>query len=301
MKLTTLDLHTFVAIVDAKGISAAARALGVPKSSVSRELAALEERLGTRLIERTTRRLSLTHAGEVLISYARRVAEELDNAEAAVESLREQPRGHLAITAPYAMLKHILIPELPRFQARYPELTMSIDPTLRVLDLIDERIDVALRFGPGTSPEWTGQKLADLPLILVASSAYTRKRGMPASPLDLARHDLIDMGARAEPNEWRLVQGGGQSTAIPVAPRVAVADPSIVLDLAEAGLGIATAPRILAAKSLQARRLVHVLPSFTRGVRSLHAVYPSRRLLTPKVQAFVAFVAECLENRTGPT
>ena len=295
MKLSALDLRAFAAIVDLGGISAAARALGVPKSSVSRELASLEARFGMALLQRTTRRMSLTHAGEVLIAYARRVAEELDNAAIAVESLRDVPRGHLAVTAPYALLRHVLVPRLGVFRARFPDLRLSIDPTLRVLDLIDEGIDLALRFGPSPQSSLATQKLGDLPLILVASKDYIQAHGEPADPQDLGSHELIDMSPRAVDTEWRLIDEQGRPRSCAVSPRIAVADPSVVLDMAEQGLGIATAPAVLAAKAIQDGRLVRLLSAFTRGTRPFNAVYPARRVCPPKVQVFIDFVVECLQ------
>ncbi len=298
MKLSAHDLRTFAAIVDLGGISAAARVLGMPKSSVSRELASLEARFGMPLLQRTTRRMSLTHAGEVLIAYARRVAEELDNAATAVESLRDVPRGHLAITAPYALLRHVLVPRLGVFRARYPELRLSIDPTLRMLDLINEGIDLALRFGPLPHSALSTQKLGDMPLILVASKDYIDARGEPAKPHELASHELIDMSARAVNAEWLLTDEQGKVHSFAVVPRFAVADPSIVLDMAEQGLGIAAAPAVLAAKAIEDGRLVQLLPAYTRGTRAFHAVYPARRVCPPKVQAFIDFVEECFRLRS---
>ena len=238
--------------------------------------------------------MSLTHAGEVLITYARRVAEELDNAAIAVESLREVPRGHLAVTAPYAFLRHVLVPRLGAFRSRFPELRLSIDPTLRVLDLIDEGIDVALRFGPLPPSSLATQKLGDLPLILVASTGYVKAHGVPSDPRELGSHELIDMSPRAADTEWRLIGEDGKPQAFAVSPRFAVADPSVVLDMAGEGLGIAAAPAVLAARALGEGRLVRVLPAYTRGTRAFNAVYPARRTCPPKVQVFIDYVAECL-------
>lgn len=299
MKFTPIELRTFATIIDVGGISAAARKLGMPKSSVSRELAVLEERLGTRLIQRTTRSLSLTHAGEVLLSYARRIVEELENAEAAVEALRETPRGNLSVTVPYAFARFILAPRLALFRARYPELRISINPTIRVLDLIEEGVDVAIRIGEIPPSSMVARKLAEIPLILVASTLYARAHGLPDSPEQLTAHSLIDLTARATETMWRLQGRRGEAAQIQVTPRLAIAEPSILLDLAEQGLGIAVAPHIYAATAIGAGRLIRVLPEYVRGQNPIHAVYPSRRLLTPKVRAFIDFASECLGRIDG--
>ncbi len=298
MKLSTHDLRTFAAIADLGGISAAARKLGMPKSSVSRDLASLEAQLGTRLVQRTTRHVSLTDAGSVLVPYARRVVEELDNALAAVESLQEAPRGHLSVTAPYALVRFVLAPGMTAFQSRYPDLRVSIDPTIRVLDLVDEGFDVAIRVGELPPSSLVARKLAEIPLILVASKQYTKKYGVPASPDALVNHCLIDLKSQAAETQWALTgiaTKRGEQTTVNVSTKLAIAEPSILLDITEQGLGIATVPSLYAAKGIVAQSLVHVLPDYIRGTRPIHAVYPSRKLLTPKVRAFIEFVAESLD------
>jgi DNA-binding transcriptional LysR family regulator len=296
VKLTALDLRIFAAIVDLGGISAAARKLGLQKSSVSRDLAALEARLGARLFQRTTRQISLTEAGEVLSAYAHRVVEELENAEAAVSALHDAPRGHLAVTAPYAFVRHILAPRLAAFHARFPDLRVSLHPSIRNLDLIEEGLDVAIRVGDLPPTSLIARRLAETQVVLVASADYARTHGLPATPLELDRHSLIDLRTSAAENRWQLSGEAGQVISCPVSPRLALGEPSIVLDLVEHGAGIGMVPYIYAAGPITAGRIVRVLPGFHQGLRPIHAIYPSRRLLTPKVREFVDFTEQCLRE-----
>ncbi len=278
-----------MAIVELGGLSAASRKLGRPKSTLSRDLARLEEEAGARLIERTTRRLRLTEAGEVLLSYARRVGEELDNAEAAMQSLRETPRGHLVVSAPFSFVQHVLAPRIAAFRAAYPELTLSILPGVQVVDFVADGVDVAVRIGDVGPATLIARKLADAPLVMVASPEYIARRGMPDRPEDLPDHALIDLRSRAQ-NEWTLFGPGGAQTQVAVAPEVATPEPAVALGFAQSGIGVATAPYLYAASALEAGALVRVLPDYHRGIRQISVVHPSRRLSPPKVRAFVDFI-----------
>lgn len=296
MKLSTVDLRLFAAIADLGGITAAARKLGLTKSLVSRELAALEERLGTRLVQRTTRRVSLTDTGELLATYARRVVEEMDDAQAAIEATRETPRGDLKVSAPYSVVRHLLAPRIAEFRDRYPEIRLALDPSIRVVDLIEDNIDVAIRVGPLPSSSLVARRLAMVALVFVASPAYLERRGTPHEPGDLIAHDIINLKRELGPETWALETATGQRPTVAVTPLIAVNDPSIVIDLAAQGLGIAPVPLIYAQATIAAGRLVQVLPGHRRGSTPIHAVYPSRRILAPKVRAFVEFSAEVMND-----
>jgi DNA-binding transcriptional LysR family regulator len=297
MKLSIPDLRMFAAVADLGGISAAARQLGRQKSTVSRDLTLLEERLGARLVNRTTRHLSLTDAGEVLAAYARRVVEEMEQAEAAISAMSDEPRGPLRLTAPYAIVRFVLAPHIPRFLARYPLIRLSIDPTTRVVDLVEEGIDLAIRTGELPLSSLIARKLADMPLILVASKVYADKTRLPETPADLLAHSLIDLQPGFTAKTWRLfAEGSAEAFVVPVDPHMAIADPGIILDMVAQGAGIAPAPRIYAADGLASGALVHVLPGLHAGIRPIHAVYPSRRQLAPKVRVFLDFAEACLKG-----
>ena len=296
MKLATADLRLFAAIADNGGISAAARKLGFTKSLVSRELAALEDRLGTRLVQRTTRRVSLTDTGELLATYARRVVEEMNNAEAAIEATRDHPRGDLKVSAPFSILRFLLVPRLAEFRARYPDVRLSLDASLRVIDLVEEGIDVAIRVGELPPSSLVARRLATTPVILVASPSYLRDRAAPASPGDLAGHDIVNLKRDTAPEKWMLQNAQSERAAVIVTPSIAVHDPGLILDLTRRGLGIAPVPELYAARALQQGEIVRVLPQWSRGATPVHAVYPSRRILAPKLKVFIEFAAEAIRT-----
>lgn len=294
MNLSTFDLRLFQAIVDLGGISAAARRFAREKSSVSRDLARLEERPGLRLLQRTTRRLWLTEGGEILLAYARRVVEEFEHAQTALDALSEAPRGMLRVTAPHAIIRFVLAPRLPAFQGRHPDLAITLDPTTRVLDLVEQGIDVAIRTGELPPSSLVARKLCVSRQILVATPGYVAAHGQPRLPSDLGRHRLIDLCHGQPGAAWQLSGPNGATATIAVAPRMAVPDPSLAIDLALQGLGIVAAPDLYCAAHLASGRLMRLLPDHHRGERPIHAVYPSRRQLTPKVRAFVDFAAESI-------
>ena len=293
MKASAYDLRIFAAIVDLGSLSAASRTMKLPKSTLSRNLAGLEERFGARLIERTTRRLRLTEAGEVLMAHARRVGEELENAESALEELRETPRGSLVVSAPYSFALHVLAPRLDSFRKVCPEVTLSILPGAQPVDFVADGIDLAIRVGELGPSSLVARRLAEIALVLVASPEFLARRGTPAAPRDLARLPLIELKSRAQPTQWRLFGPGGE-TSIDVTPAIATPEPAIALELAERGQGIATAPLLYASERMRSGALVRVLPDYHRGLRPVHAVYPSRRLLSPKMRAFIEFASECV-------
>jgi DNA-binding transcriptional LysR family regulator len=294
MKISTFDLRLFAAVVDHGGITAGARALNREKSTVSRELAALEERLGVRLLQRTTRSVSVTEAGEVFLAYARRVVEELENAERAIDSLSDEPRGLLRATVPYAFIRFVLAPRLQGFQDRYPELRIALDPTTRVVDLIEEGFDVAIRIGELPVSSLIARKLGTSEVVLVASKHYAKNHPLPQQLQDLKDHRLIDLSTNVSATEWQFISQDRHNMSLPVSPRMAIADPGVLLDMVVSDLGVGTIPMIYADAGIRSGALVRVLPDWSRGTRPVHAVYPSRRQLTPKVRVFLDFVAESL-------
>jgi DNA-binding transcriptional LysR family regulator len=295
-KLSTLDLRLFAAIADLGGITAAARQLGVAKSVVSRDLAALEARLGARLVQRTTRKVSLTDAGELLATYARRVVEEMDNAQAAIESTRETPRGVLKVSLPFSILRYVLIPRLAAFQSRYPDVRLAFDASMRKVDLVEEGIDVAIRTGPLSDSSMVARQLAVMPLVLVAAPDYLERRGRPRRPAELAGHAILRLGPSVEPETWTLVDADGQTHQVTVAASIGLHDPSLLLDVAARGLGIAPIPWIYARQAIEDGTVEQVLPGYVKGHSPIHALYPSRRVLAPKVRAFVAFAEEAMQH-----
>lgn len=296
MKLSAVDIRIFAAIADLGGITAAARRLGLTKSLVSRELATMESRLGTRLLQRTTRRVSLTETGELLATYARRVVEELDNAEAALEATRDQPRGDLAVSAPFSIIRFLLAPKLGDFHARFPDVRVALDVSTRVIDLIEEGVDVAIRTGPLAPSSLIARKLGDVAQILVATPEYLARHGEPAGVGDLVDHSIIALRRDLEREKWPTGGVDGDRGTIAIAPKFATPDPGILMDLAVHGLGIGVVPQFYVRDALSRGDLVRVLPTYRRALVPIHAVYPSRRMLAPKVRVFVDFAADVIES-----
>jgi DNA-binding transcriptional LysR family regulator len=299
MKLSSFDLRLFSAIADHGGIAPAARRLGLTKSLVSRQLIGLEERLGTRLVQRTTRKASLTEAGELLASYARRVTEEMEAAEAAIEAMREKPSGDLRVSLPFSIVRFVLLPHLAAFRRRHPGIRLSIDASTRIIDLVEEGFDLAVRIGELPPSSLVSRRLAVADHILVASAEYLARRPPPATPEQLVSHDILDLSPNLGAGAWTLIGPDGRKAEVPVAPVMAILDPSLLLDAAGRGLGIAMVPSLYARACLRNGTLQRVLPGWSRGSKPIHVVYPSKRSLAPKVRAFIEFLTELLGDEAN--
>ena len=296
-RLSPDALLLFAAVAERGGISAAARALGRPKSSVSRELAQLEAAAGARLVQRTSRALSLTEAGRLLLGHSRRVVEEVEAAELALTASRTEPMGELRVSAPPPLVAATLAPILPEFLARHPGVRLALDATARIVDLVEEGFDVALRVGELPPSSLVARRLAAPLYVLVASPDYLATHGEPFSPSDLAGHAVLDIGAALGVRRWRLVpDGGGEAVEFAVQPRLACTDLGTIRAVALAGGGIGPLPASYVEQDLAAGRLRRVLPGLHRGLPPIHAVYPSRRELSPKVRAFVDFLVERMKE-----
>jgi DNA-binding transcriptional LysR family regulator len=288
-RLGSLEARLFAAIADGGGITAAAGRLGLQKSYVSRQLAAMERRYGVRLLHRTTRKTSLTRAGELLAAHARRAVAELDRADAALAALSQAPSGDVRVTLPHAFFRFVIAPRLAEFARAHPQVRLVVDASTQVVDLVQSAFDVAVRIGDLPRSTLVARRLAVEPLVLVAAQAYLERAGRPRRPEDLAGHQLVELGPRASPT-WRLDRGGGAPVEVAVKPWLALADPSAVLDAAAAGAGIAVVPWRYARPIVAAGRLERVLPRHECGRRPVQIVYASRREQAPAVRAFVEFV-----------
>lgn len=283
------NLRLFAAIADQGSLSAAARLLGVQKSTVSRELALLENSIGHRLLERTSRQIRLTEVGQLLLFHAHRVMDEIKVAEASIEALSNEPSGRLNISLPHAVAQKLVLPLLPAFLETYPRISVGLDLSVQNKDLVADGVDLAIRVGELPPSSLIARRLGTLPIILVAAPAYLATAGTPQSAQELEYCETIALGGHRARYEWLLEtpQGPGKVT---IQPRVTATEVGMVRDLAIAGLGIASLPRAFVADDLSAGTLVHVLPDITRGAPPIHAVYPSRQSLAPKTRAFIELV-----------
>lgn len=287
------EIYIFNQVVEAGSFTAAARDLDMPKSTVSRKVAELEDRLGTRLLHRTTRRLHLTDAGRTFHSYAARAVAEVDAAERAIAASTEVPRGPLRVSAPVGM--SFLGPLCAKFTKRCPEVELELVCSDRVVDLIDEGFDLAIRVGPLADSSLIARRLTSWRSLLVASRGYLKRRKKPATPGDLEAHDCIVFGTSSQQRKWRL-QVGRTATEVSVRGRVMTNDLDAIDDAVRSGVGVALMPPWRCAAELRDRRLVRVLPDATGPEVSLYAVYPSRRHVSPNVREFVEGVVRELEG-----
>jgi len=287
---TTIDLNrvaTWVQVVDSGSFTAAARALGLPKSSVSRSIQRLEQELGLSLLSRTTRKLTLTPAGERYLVSAREALRMLAEARAEVLSADGEPRGLVRITAPLdptSRIGGVLAGTLATFLRRYPAVHVDILFTGRQVDLVAERVDLAIRARAGKLDDSTlvARKIANDTLVLVASPSYLSEQGTPRRVADLARHRMILFNATG--SSQRIKLGGPSGTeSVTVQGPVNVNEMSFQLPLAEHGIGIALVPALLVELSVREGRLVHVLPQYGRREASIYLVYPAQRQVPKRV------------------
>jgi DNA-binding transcriptional LysR family regulator len=284
------EILVFAKVVQAGSFVRAARQLDIPKSTVSRKVLELEERLGARLLERTTRTLRLTDTGRAYFAHAERILLELEAAEAAVTQLQEAPRGPLRVSAPLNFMQLGAIGE--RFLMLYPEVQLEIVCNDRVVDLIAEGFDVAVRVGRLADSTLIARPLATMRNVLVASPALLERLGTPASSEQLAHWPCIAFGGAAERASWELASAAGKTASVRISPRFIVNDFDVLGGAAVSGLGIALLPENRCVEHVRAGRLQRVLPEWSSIERPLQAVYPGGRHLSPKLAAFLAHLVE---------
>jgi DNA-binding transcriptional LysR family regulator len=299
--MDTALMRTFVAVLRAGSFAAVARERGTAPSSVSRAVAALEDTLGARLLQRTTRRLAPTEAGRRYFERIEPLLEELEAAEAAAAGGADVPRGTLRLTAPLTFAQLHLVPLLPRFAERYPEISFELVLTDTLVDLVAERIDVAIRIGRIGDSSMVASRLCDMRHTLCASPAYVKRRGAPRHPSDLSSHDVLRFPVPGVGAVWRF-RRGGRVVEVPVSPRLGVANGLALRIAAEAGMGITLLPHWNVARQVAAGALVKLLPEWAATVSEFDGaawlLYPSRAFLPAKVRVFVDWVkAELRDGR----
>lgn len=286
---TPAQLAVLAKVVDLNGFSSAARALGVPKAAVSRAVADLEQALGVRLLERTTRRLSLTAAGRLLYPHGRRVTEECDAARAAIAKLHAPATGPLRIVSDPIYGRLLLTPLVPRFLESFPDIPLEV-----ALDGVDADggWDVAICSHPADHPAIAGRALGSPPAVLCATPGYLERRGTPLRPEDLRSHDVLTPEPAELPEFRLLLSRGAQRAEVALSPKLAVADPAVLHAAAAAGLGIGLLPAFLCRQGLATGRLKAVLAEWTAPpAAALHALYPAALEADARVQRFVEFLA----------
>ncbi|MEO7399224.1 MAG: LysR substrate-binding domain-containing protein [Polaromonas sp.] len=292
------DMLYFAEVAERGGFAAAGRALGLPKSRLSRRVAELEARLGVRLLQRTTRKLSLTEVGEIYLRHCSAMRDEALAATEAVEHMQVEPRGTLRITCPVTLAQSSLGYLIPHYLALFPQVKIDMRVTNRVVDLVEEGIDIALRVRPtlDDSGSLVVKQLGATAGHLLASPEQLRRQGTPVRPEDLAGLDTVAMSQAEGLSAWELVGPGGEEFVFEHRPRY-VADDLQTLKLAVlAGTGISFLPESLSMAELQAQLLVPVLPGWAPRPGMAHAVFPSRRGQVPAVRSFLDFLGQNLQG-----
>lgn len=290
------DLRFFVEVVEHGGFSAAGRALGVPKSRLSNRIAKLEERLGVRLLQRTTRRFTITDVGERFLIHCRAMLDQARAAKDVIEELRSAPCGWVRVSCPISMGPAVMADLLPEFLARYPTMQVRLLVSDRRVDLIGEGFDIAIRVRSklDTDASLVLRTIGQSQTLLVASADFLRDHGRPQSPHDLAALPLLSMREHDGPQQFGLSGPGGENVQVEMQARLVCGNFPVLLNAAIKGMGIAQIPDTACASAIARGELEVVLPQWTMPEGIVHFVYPTRRGLLPGVRAMVDFLAERL-------
>ncbi|PZX33879.1 putative transcriptional regulator, LysR family [Cupriavidus phytorum] len=289
------DIGLFLRVLDLGSISAAARSLDLSVAVASQRLQRLERELGVRLLHRTTRRLHATPEGAVLAEQGRALVDDLEALGASLRQAGTGITGTLRVTTSSSFGRLYVSPLLPEFLVRHPGVSLSVNLSDHVLDLVSAGFDLAIRIGALDDSALVARRLANNRRLLCASPDYLRRRGTPRTPQDLARHDcLLLVGSQGRQDVWRLGDGASGEIAVRVRGRIEANTGELLSDAALAGFGIALHSAWHVCADLRAGRLVQVLPDYPVADTGIYAVMPQRRLVPPRVRAFVDFLAERL-------
>jgi DNA-binding transcriptional LysR family regulator len=293
-------MEVFAAVADAGSFARAARRLHLSPAAATRAVAALEDRLGVRLLNRTTRSLSLTEPGLGYLASVRRTLADLEEAERLAAGVAGTPQGHLRLTAPVTFGRMHLMPVLADFLRAQPRLTATVTVLDRVANLVEEGFDAAVRIAQLPDSTIVARRIGEVRRLLVAAPAYLARRGTPWDPGDLARHDLVAFEGMFPGGEWRHLRDG-RPHAVAIHARLAVNDALAAIAAAERGEGITAALSYMVAPQLAAGTLVTVLEELAPPPVPVQLVYPQSRLVAAKVRAFVDFAAPRLARAIAPT
>lgn len=284
---TLNGMRAFTRVVEEGSFTAAARALGLPKSTVSRHVAALEDRLGVRLLHRTTRSLRPTDVGQAYFERASAILADVEEAEQAVTHVQSTPRGRLRVTAGVSFGTGYLGTIIAGFLAAYPEVEVEVVLTDRYVDLIGEGFDVALRAGQLDDSSLIARRLGSASLVVVGSPAYLADRGTPTAPSQLRQHECIRFALSRSGGSWAF-----KGESVPVTGRLTLDNGELILDAAKRGLGLARLPTFICGEAIRSGDLVAVLEGSIPQSGGVYAVYPHNRHLSAKVRAFVDHAVE---------
>jgi DNA-binding transcriptional LysR family regulator len=292
------DLMYFAQVVEHGGFSSAERRLGISKSRLSRRVAELETAVGVRLLQRSTRKLALTEAGELFYRHCQAMLSEAQAAMHAVQELRDSPRGTVRVSVPVTVSQTLLAGLLPDFLIRYPEVRVSIHVTNRVIDLYEDSIDVALRVRsePPNSANIVARPLWRTEQMLVGAPSLLSQNAPPLTPAELSAFETLDTPSPDGRHAFHLIAPDGRRHVHEHEPRVVTADLATIREAVMAGVGIAALPEMMYGAVMRAGRLSPVMPGWTLPSPQLFAVFISRKGMVPAVRAFVDFLVEVLDR-----
>lgn len=281
----------FIAVIEAESFTEAAARFDTGSAQASKLVSRLEADLGVRLLNRTTRSVSPTEAGQAYYDRLRPLIDEFDNLDLAIRNISQTPRGRLRLTAPLTFGVRELTPVLNDFAGRYRDIELDVSFSDRVVNLVDEGFDVAVRVGRPGDSALIARKLCEARIVVVAAPAYLDRQGEPGRPEDLVQHEcIIDTNFR-DAGRWPFTAAGAQ-TMVPVRGRVRYSNAEACLRAAEAGLGLACVPSFVAGDALRSGRVRRVLAEFETAPYTVHALYPHNRHLAAKVRVLVDFLSE---------
>lgn len=295
------DMLYFAEVVERGGFAAAGRALGIPKSRLSRRVAELEALLGVRLLQRTTRKLSLTEVGAAYLRHCQAMRDAAQAAQDTVEQVQREPRGTVRVSCPVTLSQTVLAPLMPRFLERYPEVRVEMLVANRPINVVEEGVDVALRVRASLedSASMVVKRLDLANQILLASPAYLARVGMPHTPQDLLQHQVLSMSSFEGVAHWRLRSDTGAEVQLQPQVRY-MADDLMTLKLAVVGgAGVCYLPDYMCQPEIERGELVRVLPQWSFPPGIVHAVFSSRRGLTPAVRSFLDFLGEFMPGSSS--
>ena len=284
-------MQAFVLVADLKGFAPAARKLGLSASGVTRLIAALEDRVGARLLQRTTRSVTLTDVGARYLERARRIVADVEEAEASAQAERTQPSGRLVVSAPVGFGRLHVTPLISAWLQRYPEVDGELRLSDRIINLVEDGVDCAVRIGHLADSSLVARNVGDMRRIVVASPDYLARRGEPKEPAAIASHETIQFGATAAAPEWHFVEGGAD-IRVACTPRFTTNSADAAIWHAEQGGGLTRVLAYQAAQAIGKGKLKIVLADFEQPPLPIHLVYPTSRLLSAKVRTFIDLVTE---------
>ena len=288
------SMSMLVAAVDAGSISAAARRLGRPLATVSRRISDLEAHLGTRLLNRSSRRLTLTNAGRSYVAACQRILEDVQEAERAATGEYSAPRGQLTVTAPIVLGRLHVLPVVSEFLAAYPEIDLRMVLADRVVNLFEEQFDLAVRIGDLPDSSLIATRVGAIRRVICASPAYLSARGTPENPNDLSQHDCVTFEGLMAREAWTFTVGK-TVMSVPIRSRLVINTAEAAIDAAIAGLGLTRVLSYQVATALEVARLAVVLEEFEPSPSPVSLVYGGGRLLPLKLRAFIDFAAPRLK------